>query len=228
MKFSSLTAVIIIILIIIISCHHKADLSTAPPKPAPPGPEFKCSHDTTYFQNTVLPIILTGCARTGCHDAATHKEDLILDSYSNIRNLVVPFNPQSSKLYTVLFSGDDERMPPDSPFTVDQKSIIYWWINQGAHNNRCDSTGCDSANVTYTSSISPIIRSWCLGCHSGSNPSHGLHLETYAEVVACANSNRLMGAIRQETGFSPMPQGGKLSICEIALFQKWINLGKPQ
>ncbi len=228
MKFSSFTVLLVILLVTIVACHHKADISTAPPVPPPPGPEFKCSHDTIYFQNTVFPIILTGCAKSGCHDAATHKGGHTLDSYAGIYKLVVPFNPQSSKLYTVLYSGDGERMPPGTPFTADQKSVIYYWIKQGAYNNRCDSAGCDSTNVTYTLSISPIIQSWCLGCHSGAAPSHGLSLETYADVVACANSNRLMGAIRKETGYSAMPVGGTLSPCEIALFQKWINLGKPQ
>ena len=211
------------------SCHHEADLSIAPPKPPPPGPEFKCSHDTIYFGNSVLPVILSGCAKTGCHDAATHKGHHTLDNYPDISSLVTPFDPQSSTLYTVLFSNSQGRMPPDAPFSQDQKSIIYWWISQGGFNNKCDSTGCDSVNVTYTSSINPLVQAWCIGCHSGSTPSHGLSLETYDQVVACSNSNRLMGAIRHETGFSWMPNGsGSLSSCEIALFQRWINLGFPQ
>jgi hypothetical protein len=120
-------------------------------------------------------------------------------------------------------------MPPGTPFSTDQKSIIYWWIAQGAYNNRCDSAGCDSTNVTYTSSINPIIQSWCIGCHSGSKPANGLSLETYDEVVACAKSNRLMGALRHDNGYYPMPKGGEmLSPCEINLFQKWITLGEPK
>jgi len=228
MKFSFFAALLVILLIVVVSCHHKADLSIAPPKPAPPGPEFKCSHDTIYFQNFVLPVILTGCAKSGCHDAATRKGGRVFDSYEAIYKMVVPFDPQASKLYTILFSGSSQRMPPDTPFNADQKSIIYWWIAQGAYNNKCDSAGCDSTNVTYTGSISPIVQSWCLSCHSGSSPQHGLSLETYADVVACANSNRLMGSIRHESGYSAMPQGATLSPCDIALFQKWINLGKPQ
>jgi hypothetical protein len=216
------------LLIISFSCHHNADLSVEPPKPPPPGTEFKCSHDTIYFQNSVFPIILTGCAKTGCHDASSHKGNCVLENYADISKLVNPFDPQSSKLYIVLFSNSDGRMPPGSPFSLEQKSIVYWWIKQGGYNNRCDSVGCDSVNVTYTMSINPIIQAWCIGCHGGSKPASGLSLETYEEVVACANSNRLMGSIRQESGYTAMPQGGgKLSSCEIALFQKWINIGTP-
>jgi hypothetical protein len=228
MRLTSLKALIIIVCVVTFSCHHTADLSIAPPKPPPPGPEFKCSHDTIYFMNSVLPVIITGCAKTGCHDEATHKANHILDSYSGIIKLAAPFNPQGSKLYTVLFSNSGERMPPGTPFSMDQKSIIYWWIAQGAYNNRCDSAGCDSTNVTYTSSINPIVQSWCIGCHSGSNPANGLSLETYTEVVACAKNNRLMGALRHDSGYYPMPKGGEmLSPCEINLFQKWITLGEP-
>ena len=229
MKLSPLKAFILLLAFVATACHHKADLSVAPPKPLPPGPEYKCSHDTIYFRNSVLPIIISGCGKTGCHDEATHKSNHILDNYANIIiTLVKPFNPQNSKLYTVLFSGSEQRMPPGTPFTIEQKSIIYWWIAQGAYNNKCDSAGCDSTNVTYAASIAPICSAWCTGCHGGSNPANGMSLETYDNVVACANGGRLMGSLRHDNGYSAMPKGGEmLSPCEINLFQKWINIGKP-
>ena len=230
MKLSSLKALIIIpAVLVFIACHHVADLSVPPPKPIPPGPEFLCSHDTIYFRNSVLPVIITGCAKTGCHDEATHKSNKILDNYAGIIKLVSPFNPQNSELYKVLFASSQQRMPPSTPLGMSQKSIIYWWIAQGAFNNKCDSAGCDSSNVTYNTSISPIVANWCLGCHGGSNPAYGISLQTYSDVVACANSNRLMGALKHNSGYYPMPKGGEsLSPCEINLFQLWINLGKPQ
>ena len=228
MKFLLPKVLLAFLVISISSCHHNADLSIAPPRPPAPGPEFKCSHDTIYFRNSVLPVIISGCAKTGCHDESSHKADHILDNYAGIMSLVTPFDPQGSKLYTVLFSNSQKRMPPGTPFVMDQKSIVYWWIAQGAYNNKCDSAGCDSTNVTYTSSISPITQAWCVGCHGGSKPANGLSLETYDEVVACANSDRLMGALRHDAGFYAMPKGGEiLSPCDINLFQKWINIGKP-
>jgi len=229
MKISSLKLLLSILLLSVASCHHDADLSIAPPKPAPPGSEFKCSHDTIYFQNSVYPVILSGCAKSGCHDQTTQKGDLILDNYTDIYRQIVPFDPQNSRLYFMLFSNSDGRMPPDSPFSTEQKSIIYWWIKQGGYNNRCDSTGCDSTNVTYTLSIQPILQVWCVGCHGGSSPANGLSLDTYDNARACAQGGRLMGALRHETGYKYMPNsGGMLSPCEIALFQKWIDLDEPQ
>lgn len=221
---------VILVMIIMTSCHHDADLSIAPPKPAPPGFEFKCSHDSIYFRNFVLPVIISGCTKSGCHDESTQRADLFLGNYEGIISLVSPFDPQGSVLYTVLFSSSEseQRMPPEIPLSMDQKSIIYWWIAQGAYNNRCDSILCDSSLVTYATSIAPITQAWCVGCHGGSKPANNMRLETYDEVVACANSNRLMGALRHESGYAAMPQGGvTLSPCEISLFQIWINTGKP-
>ena len=105
---------------------------------------------------------------------------------------------------------------------------IGTWITQGALDNRCDSAGCDTINVTYTNTIAPILQTYCLGCHSGPNPSYSINLSTYNGVVGVAESNRLMGALRQETGFFAMPKNAsKLSDCQIAQFQKWINTNEP-
>jgi hypothetical protein len=217
----------ILVLFLFTDCHHNPDLSIAPPFP-PPVAGFLCSPDTIYFQNRVLPITITSCAKSGCHDEASHKRDLVLDSYSGLMTLVTPFDPTSSKLYTILFNTGEERMPPDGHLSTVQEGIIYYWIKQGALNNKCDSANCDTLNVTYTKSIDPIIQTWCAGCHSNSSPANGISLTNYSQVVASVNGGRFMGAIRQQSGFYPMPKGSILSPCEINLFQKWIDLGFPQ
>jgi hypothetical protein len=227
--FSKLVlAVFLTVAALLSSCYHDADLSFVPPKPTQ-DPNIRCSQDTVYFQNTVFPVILSNCAKSGCHDQSSQKGDLALDNYFSIYNLIVPFSPENSKLYIKLYSNSEGRMPPDAPLTMNQKSIIYWWIRQGGYNNRCDSVGCDTTNVTYTSTMQPILETWCTGCHGGSNPSNGLRLDSYNYAVACANSGQLMPAIRHDAGYVPMPgSGGKLSDCEITQFQIWINKGMPQ
>jgi len=224
------TLLLVPFMIFLWGCHHNANLNFDPPRPTPPPPGWGCSFDTIYFQNSVLPVILTGCAKTGCHDQGTRKSGLVLDNYAKLYSMIVPFNPQNSKLYKVLYSNTSGRMPPDKPLSDEGKSIIYWWIKQGGYNNRCDSTGCDSTNVTYTRSINPILQSWCVSCHSGSSPGGGFKLETYDEAKAVANGGRLMGALRHDAGYSPMPKPGTiiLSPCEINMFAKWIRIGEPQ
>jgi hypothetical protein len=226
MKRLSFVSVLFFLIILLASCNHNADLSIAPPFPSQ-SPWLKCSQDTIYFQNSVLPLVINSCAKSGCHDAGSNKHGLTLDNYTSIYNLVTPYDPVSSKLYTVLFSNAEGRMPPDTRLTVNQEGLVYYWIRQGALNNRCESAGCDSSHVTYDSTINTIVQSWCTGCHGGSNPAHGISLETYDQVKAAVNTGRLMGAIRQETGYYPMPKGSQLSPCDVALFQKWINLGMP-
>jgi hypothetical protein len=213
-------------ILLLSGCHNKADLSIAPPFPSQ-SPWLKCSKDTIYFQNSVLPLVINSCAKTDCHGQGSSAHGIILDSYSGISSIVSPNDPVSSKLYTALFDFGDKRMPPDAHLSVNQEGLIYYWIKQGASNNKCE-TPCDSSHVTYDSAIVIITQSWCTTCHGDSNPAYGLSLTTYDKVKASVNGGRLMGAIRQENGFFPMPKGGQLSPCDIAIFQKWINLGMPQ
>lgn len=211
----------------LMGCHHDADLSFAPPRPSQ-SPDLLCAADTVYFQNTVYPVINSGCAKSGCHDADKHKAGVVLDSYSAIMEYVRPSDPAASKFYKMLYSNEDGRMPPDSPFTGEQKSIIYWWIKQGALNNRCDNILCDSSNVTYTSKIRSLASTWCVSCHNSITLSGGFSLETYDEMVTCADGGRLIGALRHEAGYEPMPKNAMLPQCGINLFRIWINNGKPQ
>jgi hypothetical protein len=225
MKRLTSASFLLLFLFLFAGCHNKADLSVPPPFPSQ-SPWLKCSRDTVFFQNSVLPIFINSCAKSDCHDQGG-EQGLILDNYMGIYNNVKPFDPVSSKLYTSLFRFGDKHMPPHEQLTVNQEGLIYYWILQGAPDNICQ-TPCDSSHITYDSAVIIITQSWCTSCHSGSNPAYGLSLNTYDQVKASVNNGRLMGAIRQETGYYPMPKGGQLSPCDIAIFQKWINLGMPQ
>lgn len=209
-------------------CKHKADLTIAPPPPTP-LPASNCSPDTVYFENTVLPILTSNCAKSGCHDAETHEHGVQMTDYWSILEEVRPYDPNDSELYEVLFSNGEERMPPDAPLSDEQKSAIYYWILQGALDNRCNSTDCDTTNVTYTATLKPLLDLWCTGCHGGASPAAGISLGSYNELSAVADGGRLIGAIRHQAGFYPMPKGGSfLSECQIREFELWISLGKPQ
>lgn len=226
MKRLSYLSVLGLFAILLTSCHNKADLSVPPPFPSQSA-WLKCSRDTIFFQNSVLPIFINSCAKSDCHDQGGSAHGLTLDSYSGISSNVKPYDPVSSKLYTAIFSFGDKHMPPHEQLSVNQEGLIYYWIQQGAMNNICE-TPCDSSHVTYDSAVVIITQSWCVTCHGGSAPAYGLSLNTYDQVKASVNSGRLMGAIRQENGYFPMPKGGQLSPCDIAIFQKWVNLGMPQ
>jgi len=185
-----------------------------------------CSKDTVYFTNTILPLIISNCAMPGCHDAITMREGLNLTSYSAIAALVRPGNPTGSRLYRVLSSSDD-KMPPNSSLTSVQINEIYTWILQGAKQNTCtDSSGCDSMNVKYSSSIVPILTVYCIGCHNAKLVSGGVTLDTYMGASTVAKDGQLIGGV---TGaLSRMPKyGNPLSACDIGKIRKWVNNGAP-
>lgn len=83
---------------------------------------------------------------------------------------------------------------------------------------------CDTANVTYQASVFPVFETYCISCHSGSAPEAGIDLTDYEQVAFLAENGALLGAIKHEPGYSPMPKdGNKLDSCTIAKIEIWIN-----
>lgn len=200
------------------SCKHVPEVlpSTRP-----------CNPDTVYFQTQVLPILISNCAMSGCHDANSHKEGVNLSTYSKVMSTggVKAGKPNDSDLYKEIIDG---KMPPNGSLSASDTELIRKWIAQGALNLSCVE-GCDSTNVTYTNTISPIIVSQCKGCHSGSTPSAGIDLSTYDGVKTIALNGTLYGSVSHATGYKAMPQGGsKLSDCQITAIDKWVKMGAPQ
>ncbi len=194
-----------------------------------------CDPDKVYFESQVLPILISNCAMSGCHNAASHQDGVVLDSYAKVMQTgkVKPFKPNDSDLYEVITETDlDDRMPPppNAALSQDQIQVIRKWIEQGALDLKCDPNagGCDTTNVSFSQTLSPVINTFCKGCHSGTNPSAGIGLDTYNGVKTVALNGKLYGAIAWSTGFQKMPQGGnKLDACTISQFKSWIDAGAP-
>ncbi len=195
----------------------------------PPKPAVDCSPDTVYFKQTILPLVTSNCAKSGCHDAISHKEGVVLTDYSNIMREVKVSSPASSDLYKCLNKTGDERMPPApaAEFSLSNKALLLKWIQQGAKNNSCSNTAnCDTVNVTYNASVAPILKTYCVGCHSATSPSAGVDLSTFTGVKVQAANGRLIGSITHAVGYKPMPSStSKLGSCEINQIQVWITKG---
>lgn len=195
-----------------------------------------CDPDSVYFEADILPIFRSNCAMSGCHDAASAQEGVVLNSFANILSTgdVKPFDPDNSEVYEVLTEDDpDKRMPPPpaAPLSQAQLEQIGKWIQQGAQNLSCDPnpSGCDTLNVSYAATLKPVIETHCKGCHSGANPSGGIDLSTYDGVKVVALDGRLYGAVSWAPSFKPMPQGGnKLPDCTVSKFKSWIDAGAPE
>ncbi len=196
------------------------------------GTGHPCDPDTVYFQNEVLPLIISSCATTDCHDKLTEEQEILLVDYASIIKYgkIRPGEPEESELYEkIIKTDDDDRMPPPpkAPLTSEQKDIIWIWIKQGALNNSCDED-CDTTNVTFSETIWPTIETNCFGCHSGPQPSGGVSLVDYTSVAAVANNGKLFGTINHDQGFVPMPRNApKLSACKVEQVKIWIEDGTP-
>ena len=87
-------------------------------------------------------------------------------------------------------------------------------------------TACDTLDVSYAATIQPIIEDNCLNCHSASANFGGVTLEGHTQLKQYAENGQLLGVIRHESGFPPMPQGApKLVDCTIQKIEKWVREG---
>jgi uncharacterized membrane protein len=234
----ALTGTMLALSIFFNACQHEPDDMVEPdPDPVDTTDNnnggIPCDPDTVYFVNTILPLLQSSCGTSGCHDASSAQDGVILTDYASIISTgkVKAFDPFDSEIYEKITESDPEdRMPPppQNPLTADQINLIYKWIEQGARNNSCEQADCDTVNVTYSATVWPIIQNSCLGCHSGGSPSGGVSLADYSAIAAQAANGNLLGAIRHEQGYSPMPQNGaKLNDCTITQIEKWIENGSP-
>src|SRR4051812_28774397 len=83
------------------------------------------------------------------------------------------------------------------------------------------STACDTAAMTYTTNIQPIIQNFCYSCHAGAaTGSFGINLDSYANLKVEANSGELVHRITSTDPAFMMPKGGpRLSDCDISKIQ---------
>lgn len=110
---------------ILSSCEYEFIEAYIPPPPNP--------NDTIYFQAEITPIFVSSTC-TDCHKSGGLAFDLTAaNAYNSItaNNLVVPSEPENSKIYTFPQSGTHFA----SYSSNEDANLIYGWILQGALNN---------------------------------------------------------------------------------------------
>jgi hypothetical protein len=77
-----------------------------------------CTHDAKIndippvcFEGDVLPIFLNTCAISGCHDRSGDQ--------------------------AIIATWGEGKMPPDQPLSLENRTIIRIWIEQGAKDTKC-------------------------------------------------------------------------------------------
>ena len=108
----------------ITSCTHKPNISDFP---------------QICFDRDVLPIFQNNCAISRCHDGGGGRESaMALTNYSEISRSVVPGNPDASRIYKAITAkGGESTMPPGQPLSLENRTIIRIWIEQGAGSTTC-------------------------------------------------------------------------------------------
>ncbi len=191
-----------------------------------------CTKDTygpnACFTEDVLPIFVSNCTMSGCHNGKDKKANLDLSNYDGIMQGVKPKHPLFSSVYKVIH-GNNPSMP-EKPFPkLNTKDVntIKLWIDMGA-SNTSNCSMCDTNNFTYALRVKTIMDMWCVGCHNSSSAGGGYDLSSYSGVVYAITNNKLLGSIQHSPGYVSMPQSGpKLQQCEISAIEKWIETGYP-
>lgn len=180
------------------------------------------------FENDILPIFVSNCAKSGCHDAQSHVSEYVLDNYQDImKKGIVPGNIAASKIWESVAIGSTEGgiMPMGAAaLNATQLDLLRRWIQTGAIDSGACSNLCDTANYTYSSAIAPMVNTYCVGCHNSASVPGG-SLMDYNSVKTAAVSGRLMGDISHQSGYVAMPPGIQLSSCQITQFEKWVAAG---
>ncbi len=93
-----------------------------------------------------------------------------------------------------------------------------------------DELYCDTVQVTYTTTIIPILQNNCYRCHgkSSSGGSGGIVLEEYSVLKTYAADGRFYGNVAHLPNYIPMPyDGGMLTNCELLKIKSWVDKGYP-
>ncbi|MBK8702317.1 MAG: hypothetical protein IPN33_01015 [Saprospiraceae bacterium] len=192
--------------------------------------EYLQNVNDVCFERDVLPVFVSNCTQSGCHNSQDREEGYDFTTYESIvSHGITPGDYKSSIVYQSLVGVGADQMP-ESPYerlSDEQISAIALWIEQGADKTTCTST-CNTDNVTYNLSVKPILQNYCNGCHSGGSPSGNISYSTYNGVKTTVDNGTLVGSIDHAQGYVAMPQNtSKLSACNIAIIKKWVSDGAP-
>jgi hypothetical protein len=194
-----------------------------------PAETNPCQEDIISFQYQILPIMVSACGYSGCHDRASHEDGVILVDYESIRREVRPGDPGNSDLYESITEdpNEDDFMPerPAAPLSSAQTRLIRDWISQGANDTDCG-IPCDPSLTSFSEDIFPILKDYCVGCHGDNREDGGVNLSSHAEILASVNNGTLVGTMKRQISFAAMPPlGSFVSSCRIAQIENWIAAG---
>lgn len=214
------------------------------------------------FVRDVAPILTAKCVR--CHAGQRARGGLDISNFAAMKEggdggpLLIRGQPNQSQLIERIITDDfDLRMPQGGQLFDDEIAVLTKWVAEGAQfdgNNESTRlrdlarakmapqklvipkpTGNET--VSFKDDIGPLFNRICLRCHSGNNPSGGLSMVTFNDLMVGGDSGaviipgdatnsrlfRLVGALESPR----MPADNQLRIrrSEFADLKKWFEEG---
>ncbi|MBI4945725.1 MAG: hypothetical protein HY840_04910 [Bacteroidetes bacterium] len=93
---------------------------------------------------------------------------------------------------------------------------------------QCDTIGWNPDSITYSTTVSVIIKRNCIRCHNNSVKKGWVNLQGYGHVKKYADNNKLLGTIAHLQGYKSMPRGEGATMLaqdEICKIKFWIDNG---
>ena len=85
---------------------------------------------------------------------------------------------------------------------------------------------CPPDSISFAAQVLPILDQQCNSCHSSRAAFGGVVLDVHDSVLVFVEDGSLLGSVRHEDGYSPMPPDqSKLPDCEIQQLTIWIQEG---
>ena len=204
------------------SCTHNANIDGVP---------------EVCFEKDVLPIFQNNCAISGCH-IGSGESGLVLNSYVPISHAVVPGKPYSSIIYnSIIATTGENRMPPAHPLSMDNRTTIRLWIEQGARLTICNDTSGQSGGYVnplacFSRDILPVLTSKCAsaGCHDAISHKEGYVFSSYSTTMKAVvpfspNNSKLYEVIKGVEEKMPPAGSPQLTTAEIDSIVAWISYG---
>ncbi len=114
--------------------------------------------------------------------------------------------------------------------------LLFWGCSKSSVQSLSSGTNpppgstCDTAGMSYSNNVVPILQSNCYSCHGtgSSSGSGGIILDNYVSLKKWADNGKLAGNIRHDPGYVGMPYGqAKMDACTINKIVDWVNSGSP-
>ena len=190
----------------------------------------------------VLQIFSDACV--SCHNAEKPAGQLRLVSLEALAAggasgaAVHPGESAESNIYRRITAVDPAlRMPPSGPpLRSDRVAAIKRWIDAGADGLVRHVAGTD-LKVDFARDVEPILKTSCIGCHSGPHPKSGLRLDTKTSAMrggiggrvikpGDSNASRLIQRVEGRGDEARMPFGrSPLTGEQISVLRHWIDSG---